>query len=438
MALSKVRLAAMSECKICSNTYHQPKHLNCGHTYCQDYLDGILVFMEDGSAELPCPVRCTKKTTITKEQTTSSLMQMFILTSILDEVFLIPNISVRPTYTQMWFGTGHLVKNVKPICQQREKFKQIIGYSCTTCSLHSCSSKSYTNVIFNQKLQELQPLCKQHNSLAKFICIDCANLFTCVYCTHRQHKNHRIKSIDEIGLETKKWFQTSITSFDETKGVWKELTRKYGDALTNLEKKREVFLLKLKERKSKRLEEYLKILNKKEEDLLRIFDEKSKEFKAKLICDDFVGDRKLVAEKLEIEQQLRRLSSLPKTIPIFNSHLHQMKKVDFSANLLCGMKISIDDVTIVGVDPSECSVYGNLIDEVKTQPNHSQLATDLMYLVESLKEYEKQDRYVLLGIFTTQHHNDQNQPLLSLNEVKAKHIQLAKKRHSYEENNDTE
>ncbi|XP_057310413.1 E3 ubiquitin-protein ligase TRIM56-like [Hydractinia symbiolongicarpus] len=427
MALSKVELAAMLECKICLDTYHQPKQLNCGHTYCQDCLDGLLLFEEDGSAELPCPVRCTEKTTITNEQTTSSLMKVFTLTSILDKV-----------------SPG---EKVNSICQKSKDCNQMINYSCTTCSLkicekcqnlHSCSKKSYINVIFSQKLQELQPFCKQHDSLAKFACIDCENLLTCVYCKHRQHKNHRIKSIDDFGLEAKKWFQSFITSFNETKVVLEKLTRKYSDALTSLEKEREVFVQKLKERKLKRLDEFLKILNKEEEDLLRIFDEKSEEFKAKLICDGFVDNKKvqefadyvqafnlkshfeLFTEKLEIERQLRRLSSFPRTIPTFNSHLHQMNKADILSNPLGEINISIDDVTTVGVDPNECSVYRNLIDEVETQPNYSQLTTDLMNLVESLKKYEKP---IVNSSSGKQQQND----------VKPKSFQRAKERYSFEE-----
>ncbi|XP_057310352.1 putative ankyrin repeat protein RBE_0319 [Hydractinia symbiolongicarpus] len=291
---------------------------------------------------------------------------------------------------------------------------------------------------FQSKLQELQPFCKQHNSLAKFVCIDCENLLTCVYCKHRQHKNHRIKAIDEFGVEAKKWFQSFITSFDETKVVLEKLTRKYSDALTNLEKEREVFVQKLKERKLKRLEEYLKMLNKEEEDLLRIFDEKSKEFKAKLTCDGFVDNKKvqeftdyvqtfnlkshfeLVTEKLEIERQLRRLSSFPRTIPTFSSHLHQMNKADILSNPLGEMKISIDEITTAGVDPNKCSVYRNLIDEDETQPNYAQLTTDLMNLVETLKKYEKPNVNPRSG---KQQQND----------VKPKGFQLAKKSYSFEE-----
>lgn len=65
----------------------------------------------------------------------------------------------------------------KYLCQSPNHDKQIISYSCTTCSAkicdkcqitHSCANKSYINVTFNEKLQEIQPLCKKHKSLAKF------------------------------------------------------------------------------------------------------------------------------------------------------------------------------------------------------------------------------------------------------------------------------
>lgn len=86
MAAILSKLNVMLECRICLNTYHIPKHLNCGHTYCQDCLDGILIFKEDGSAELNCPLRCRKKTLIGQGQTTSSLPTTYCLTEILDEM----------------------------------------------------------------------------------------------------------------------------------------------------------------------------------------------------------------------------------------------------------------------------------------------------------------------------------------------------------------
>lgn len=84
MALSPSMISAMVECKICLEIYHKPKHLNCGHTYCQECLDDMLSFNEDGSAELNCPLRCANKTIINEHDTTSSLANSYCLSEILD------------------------------------------------------------------------------------------------------------------------------------------------------------------------------------------------------------------------------------------------------------------------------------------------------------------------------------------------------------------
>ncbi|XP_057316928.1 uncharacterized protein LOC130657919 [Hydractinia symbiolongicarpus] len=302
------------------------------------------------------------------------------------------------------------------LCQQSKECNRIVSCSCARCSskicdrcqnLHSCSNKSFISVIFNEKLQELQPLCKQHDSLAKYVCIDCENLFTCVYCTHRQHKNHRIKTVDDFGLEAKQWFQSFINSFDETKVVFEELTRKYNEALTSFKTEREIFARELKVRKLKRMTEYVKMLNAEEENHLKEFDEKVEEFKAQVILvglldntwikrfSDYIyvfnskSHFELVAEKLEIERQLRSLTSFPKTILTFNSHLYQLKKEDYFTSPLGRVQVSVDDMSTIGIDPSKCSVYKNLIDECEPQPNFSELATNLKTLLKSLEEYER-------------------------------------------------
>ncbi|XP_057311443.1 E3 ubiquitin-protein ligase MIB2-like isoform X2 [Hydractinia symbiolongicarpus] len=94
-----------------------------------------------------------------------------------------------------------------------------------------------------------------------------------------------------------------------------------------------------------------------------------------------------------------------------------MNKADILSNPLGEINISIDDVTTVGVDLNACSVYRNLIDEVETQPNYSQLTTDLMNLVE---KYEKP---IVNPSSGKQQQND----------VKPKGFQLAKKSYSFEE-----
>ncbi|XP_057305410.1 E3 ubiquitin-protein ligase TRIM56-like [Hydractinia symbiolongicarpus] len=373
MSAAKAKqLSVLLECKVCMDTYHKPKTLNCGHTYCQDCLDSMLVFNDDGSAELQCPLRCSSKTTLGPHETTSSLMTTYLVTDILNEL--------------------SNVKKVNLQCQQGKECKQIIRHSCTTCSskicdkcetIHSCPNKSFNNVIFNQKLQQLQPLCKQHDSLAKFVCIDCENMFVCVYCTHRQHKNHERKSIAEFGQEARTWFWSFITSFEDTKVVLESLTKQYDSAFKNIEDSREVFVRELGVRKLKRMEEYMKKLNTEEINMLKIFDQGMEDFKTKVIATGFVHNTRihefsdyvkeftlkcpfeLVAEKIEIEERLRTLSSFPRILPTFNLHLGHLKEQDYFTYPLGKIAISFDDIHTA--DPCGCSVYKSVIDKTENR-----------------------------------------------------------------------
>lgn len=393
-SVEPAKLAKILECKICYDTYYKPKQLICGHTYCQDCLDGIVMFNKDGSAQLNCPLRCTKKTIIERNETTSSLGTAYALSEILDEM---PN-----------FG------NEKSLCQQSRQCKQSISCSCTTCgamicnnclNTHSCQKKSYTNVIFNTKMQEVQPFCTQHNSLARNVCIDCDNTFICIFCIPRIHENHQIKTIAKFSLEVKNGFQSLISFLEHNKLVLENLKKECEKTLISLKSVREIFVRELKVRKLKRIEEYLKMLNAEVENMLREFDEKTEIFIAKVTSAGFACNTEtnefsdyaqvvnsksqfaLVAEKLEIEQNLQRLSSLP-TIPHFNLRLQKMDDNDCYKNPLGELKLSIEDVNIVEVNPAKCSIYKIVISETKSRNNQSQLANDLTALIENLKEWE--------------------------------------------------
>ncbi|XP_057300517.1 tripartite motif-containing protein 45-like [Hydractinia symbiolongicarpus] len=386
------QLSTILECKICLGIYHNPKLLNCGHTYCQDCLDGILVFQDDGNAEMPCPLRCPKKTKLDQHETTSSLITNYPLVDML--------------------GAVSNAEQGNYLCQSINHDKQSISYSCTTCSakicgkcqiIHSCANKSYINVIFNQKLQEIQPLCTQHKSLAIEACIDCDNALVCVYCTYRDHKNHRRKKIVEFGEEAKQWFQSFITSFEETKASMENLTIKYDEALKNLKSSREIFVCELEVRKLKKMEEYRKLLNTESKCLLQTFDERSADFRKKIISAGLVDNTKikefseyvkvfnskssfeLVSEKLEIEKKLSCISSFHLTVPNFYSHLCQMSDKEFSANPLGELDISVDNISTDGANPSECTVFTCLVDKTDTHANHSRLVNNSTSLEKSLK-----------------------------------------------------
>ncbi|XP_057303092.1 E3 ubiquitin-protein ligase TRIM56-like [Hydractinia symbiolongicarpus] len=396
MDLSPTMISTMLECKICLETYHKPKQLNCGHTYCQDCLDGILIFKENGSAELVCPLRCTKKTIITKLETTSSLATTFCLTDILDKM-------------------SNCGKGIK-LCQEAENCKQPICISCISCSakmcekcqrLHSCENKSYAVVTFDEKIQEVQPFCKKHSSLAKNVCIECEEKFTCVFCINREHKNHTKKTVEEMGLEIKKWFQSFVTSFEDRKVLLESLSGKYNEALMNLKSQRELFVHELEVRKLKRMEEYLQLLKAEEKKLLKDFDEKTEEFKAKVISGGYSENAKmkkfssyiellnskshfeLVAEKKEIKKNISDLSSLPETFPNLNLHLPQINDNELLKNPLGELKITFYPAYIGDVSSSEWSACNNTIGETEGNFDYPQLTKDLMNLVKSLKGYEK-------------------------------------------------
>lgn len=85
MAMFKDQLSALLECKICMDTYDNPKFLSCGHTYCKNCLDDILVFQKNGSAEICCPLKCKSVVTIAKNDTTSFLATNYPLSDIIDQ-----------------------------------------------------------------------------------------------------------------------------------------------------------------------------------------------------------------------------------------------------------------------------------------------------------------------------------------------------------------
>ncbi|XP_057303093.1 uncharacterized protein LOC130639900 [Hydractinia symbiolongicarpus] len=391
MALSPSMISAMVECKICLETYHKPKHLNCGHTYCQDCLDDMLSFNEDGSAELNCPLRCPNKTIINEHDTTSSLANSYCLSEILD------------TVSKSGTSNG--------LCQQTENCKQPICYSCSTCGtkicekcqhMHSCENKAYTTVRFNGKTGQLQPLCSQHNSLAKRVCIQCDNKFVCVFCVHREHKNHRLKSVTEFGMEAKNWFQSFITSFENTRKDSERLSKIYHETLMKLEREREIFAQELKMRKLKCIERYLTILNAEEERFLKEFDDKREMFRTEIInvnCMDHTSMKEyrdyinafnlksnfeLIAEKVEIEKTLRNLTSLSASMPIFKSHLRQINDQELPNNPLGELKVFIDKVETDSLVLGTSSACQNLIKGSEKLTNFSQLAIKLSYIVESI------------------------------------------------------
>ncbi|XP_057300600.1 tripartite motif-containing protein 2-like [Hydractinia symbiolongicarpus] len=400
MNTSQLNLLAL-ECNICLDAYLNPKYLNCGHTYCQQCLDDILQFQEDGSAELHCPLKCERKTMIGRHETSSCLPTNFGLVEVMDEVS-----------KEKGFAGGIMDAS----CQQSKICNRPVSLLCITCGgkmcrdcelLHACKKKSLTTVTFNEKTDEIQPVCQSHNTFAKSVCLDCDNAFTCTYCVHREHKNHSKKTIDEFGFETKQWFQSFITSFLDAKVVLENLKRKYNEAVIYLNSQREVYVRELKERKLLLVEQFIQLVNIEEKNLLQKFDDKLKEFQENMNITGYKYENnfkngvrytntfntkshfEIIAEKKEIERQLQDLPSMPSTVPFFALNMPPLNDLDMVTNVFGTIKISVDDAITASFTNSNKSVCESKIAETDIQCDQLEMKHNLMSLFDCVYENEK-------------------------------------------------
>ncbi|XP_057302903.1 ankyrin-1-like [Hydractinia symbiolongicarpus] len=397
--MSKKAFSEFLRCKICLDTYDEPKNLICGHTYCKNCLDNILVFKEDGSAEINCPLKCKLSVTTDKDDTTSSLPTNYALCGFIGDMQEKTDLSSEHQQCQK---TKQCNMNIKWLC------RTCGAKNCDKCEiLHTRHHKSFTAVTFNKKLQEFQPMCKQHMSIANQVCTDCDCVFICVYCAHREHNNHRKESIVEFGKETKAGFASLIDAFKDTKILMESLTKRYNEALINFKSDREKLVRELELRKLKRMEQFLELLDSEDKNIVRKFDEKVKEFQKNAIgagyTDYTKGERvseyintvnsktlfELVAEKEEVERQLRDLTSLPTTVPGFNLHLAVLKDQDFYNNPMGEIIVEVNDLSTASIDSGAKAIYKSHITKTERKCNQLELKRKLMVLAGSIKENER-------------------------------------------------
>lgn len=401
MAMSKEELSALLECKICLGTYEEPKNLPCGHTYCKNCIGSILIFKENGSTEIPCPFKCELTVAIDENKTTSSLPTNCPLSHIIEEA---EN------------KKGELTSHQGKHCQQNEQCKKEVNSLCITCGVkicnqcqkvHSCKLKSFTSVTFDRKLEEARPLCQQHMSRAKQVCLDCDNIFICVYCVNREHKDHRKKGIVEFGEEAKTWFKSFTDTFEDTKIVSENIARIYNKAMIKFGSEREKLVEELEIRKLKRVGQFLELLNTEHKNILNQFDKKTQEFRQIIFLKGYTDSTKvnqaseyintlelkthfeLVAEKAEIEQQLRRLTVFPTIVRCFNLHLSMFNNGNLYVNPLGKVDISIDFVNTASVESGDKDVYANNIPKTSIQCNQLEIKRNLLDLVEDLNVNER-------------------------------------------------
>lgn len=79
-----MQLQKYLECSICLDIFTNPRLLTCRHQFCKECLDEIIVFNEDGSAIINCPLKCSKPTILNQYQTTNDLGGSYEFTGMLE------------------------------------------------------------------------------------------------------------------------------------------------------------------------------------------------------------------------------------------------------------------------------------------------------------------------------------------------------------------
>lgn len=289
-------------------------------------------------------------------------------------------------------------------------FKQPLIHSSAAHDACNGNDKKNTNTFTqmsslnssnSRRLYEIQPFCAQHKLPSHRVCTECDNMFVCVYCVHRTHKSHKTKSVTDFGFEIRNWFEKLIASRQKKNVAFGQLTRKYNEALMNLDRERKKFMREMEERKLKKMAEYLKMLKKEGQKLLKEFDEKTEEFKIEVIAAVYTANTQaeemsdclsglnsksnfeLITDKTEIQRGIHKILSLPENIPIFNSHLHEVNDEDFFAHPLGELQISICNTSTDNVN--ELSIFKNVIERTENGCNYLQFTKDLTALVARLR-----------------------------------------------------
>ena len=156
------RFRKLLECSICLDLYEQPKSLKCGHEFCQCCLEDLLVFRENGSATITCPLRCEEQTMLKRDETINDLGTPYTVKSMLDTYKA--DLATSPT------------KDTEPVCRQVENCSRSISVHCcgalmcTACHAdHMESSEDSVrhrkrDIKFNKRENKLRVICNEHSA----------------------------------------------------------------------------------------------------------------------------------------------------------------------------------------------------------------------------------------------------------------------------------
>ena len=108
------------------------------------------------------------------------------------------------------------------LCRKENDCKKDASAYCLGCYNLYCSSckcdadnhkQLQIPVRFSDKYNQLMPICRLHNSIAKYVC--CRTEMICVYCCHRGHVNHEYENIETQAKRVKELLSNDEGSVGE-------------------------------------------------------------------------------------------------------------------------------------------------------------------------------------------------------------------------------
>ena len=148
-------------------------------------------------------------------------------------------------------------------CAETDDCKKQVSLYCKPCGMMLCEDcrqkhddkheiKKYTPITMNEKNDNLMVVCQEHSSLADFVC--CEDEFICIYCKHRKHLGHTCKTVAENAEQIRQMITNPRAVVD-----------------ADIARARQLFDQSLRQRRLKCIIEYIKHLNREEEELLSAF-----------------------------------------------------------------------------------------------------------------------------------------------------------------------
>jgi len=251
-AIDTEQMKSGLECSICLQKMVNPKILTCSHKFCKECLEEILVFREDGSAIVACPLKdCSHQTVINVNQTLNDLMA-FESDNLQDDEETGDDVSQIPMCTYV----DGCMNNISMYCCEQKM--------CQSCSVNHENSQlehhSKVNVYFCKREKKLKGFCQDHFSTFTHLC--CDTTFLCKYCLHRNelHKDHEKNTIESEVKSIKEALLDDLANRQKM-----EEFRKATEAHVPVMKEQLDVLLE--ERRKACMEQYLAYLNAQEEQI---------------------------------------------------------------------------------------------------------------------------------------------------------------------------